>query len=292
VLLQRHSMAEIGGPYCRPKGGSVDDADRRLVDDLASVWESMARLGDELGEADWKAGTECPGWSVQDNYAHVIGIESLILGRPEPEHVAAEGPHVKNDLGRSNELWVDWFRARSGAEVLAEFRATIAERLAQLRDPAFDFGAETWTPVGPGTVRDQIPFRTFDSWIHEQDVRRAVGRPGGWESPGARVAMGRIRELLPLLVGKRAGAPDGSVVRFEVGAPAPFSVVIAVEGGRAREVGADGAPPTVTLRLGAEALLRLSSGRGAAEEIVERDVTFEGDDELGRRVATALNFLF
>jgi uncharacterized protein (TIGR03083 family) len=270
----------------------VDETDRRLVEDLESVWASMARLGEELDEAAWKAETECPGWSVQDNYAHVIGIESLILGRPEPEHVAAEGPHVKNDLGRSNELWVDWFRARSGAEVLAEFRATTAERLAQLRDPAFDFGAETWTPVGPGSVRDQIPFRTFDSWIHEQDVRRAVGRPGGWESPGARVAMGRIRELLPLLVAKRAGASDGSVVLFEVGPPSPFAVVIAVEGGRAREVGADGAPPTVTLRLGAEALLRLSAGRGDAEEIVERDVTFEGDDELGRRVAAALNFLF
>ena len=75
--------------------------DQAHVDRLEEVWSSTARLGDSLTEADWKAPTECPGWSVQDNLAHVIGIESVILGRAEPELSPPDAEHIKNDVGRS-----------------------------------------------------------------------------------------------------------------------------------------------------------------------------------------------
>ena len=58
------------------------DADQEVVDALADVWASMQRLGDELDEAQWKLPTDCPGWTVQDNLAHILGIESVILGLP------------------------------------------------------------------------------------------------------------------------------------------------------------------------------------------------------------------
>ena len=45
--------------------------------------------------------------------------------------------------------------------------------------------------MGPGTVRDLLPFRIFDSWVHEQDMRRAVHRAGNLDSDAARLAAGR-----------------------------------------------------------------------------------------------------
>ena len=60
------------------------------------------------------------------------------------------------------------------------------ERIVKLR--ALDeagFGADSWTPMGPGTVRTLLPFRIFDSWVHEQDMRRAVGREGNLASASA-----------------------------------------------------------------------------------------------------------
>src|SRR5262245_40146570 len=134
--------------------------DQELVDQLELVWVSIGQLGATLSEPEWATSTDCPGWSVQDNVAHIIGIESMILGRPTPERELGDLPHLKNDIGRGNELWVDAYRDFSGSEVLAEFRSVTGERLAQLR--AMDdagFSAETWTPAGPGQVRDQIPFR-------------------------------------------------------------------------------------------------------------------------------------
>src|SRR5664279_3744348 len=243
-------------------------ADQAHVDRLEEVWASTTRLGDSLTEAQWKAPTECPGWSVQDNLAHVIGIESVILGRPEPELSPPAGEHVKNDMGRSNELWVEACRERTGAEVLDEFRVVTGERLAALRAPDMDFGADSWTPIGPGEVRDMLGFRMFDAWIHEQDMRRAVGKPGGWDGEAARASLDRMADIMPMVVGKRVKPADGSTIVFELVGPAARDIVVGMEGGRAQMLPAAPGEATVRIRLSGEAFVRLGAGRGDAEVIL------------------------
>lgn len=266
------------------------DEDEELLDRLESVWDSMARLGDTLSEPEWKTLTECPGWTVQDCYAHIIGIEATSMGRPEPQR-SPSLDHVKNDLGKSNEMWVDAYRELTGAQLLEEFRAVTGERLASLRAPDADLGADSWTPVGPGTVRDLIPFRIFDSWIHEQDARRAIDRPGGWDSAGARTAMEHIERIMPMVVGKRVAPPDGTTVVFSIRGPLVRALPIGMVDGRARILDEVPAAPTVTMLMDGDTFVRLSSGRGDPHEVV-RSVTFEGDAELGERVALQMNFLF
>ena len=271
----------------------AEPADLALVDALEGVWASIGALGDTLTEDEWKRPTECPGWTVQDNLAHVLGIESVILGRPVPDRSPPEGPHLKNDLARSNELWVDASRDRSGAAVLAEFRPVTDERLRALRAPGLDFGAESWTPVGPGTVRDLLPFRVFDSWIHEQDVRRAVGKPGGWAGPAAEAAIDRLAAVMPMIVGKKVAPPEGTTVVFVVTGPVPREIEIGVLDGRARVLAAPPGAPTVRLELDGETFVRLGAGRGDPEAILAAgQVAFSGDADIGRRVALAMNFLF
>ena len=63
--------------------------DEELVHLLDMVWASLGSLGDELSEQEWKLPTEVPGWSVQDNLAHITGIESSLLGRAAPKHEIA-----------------------------------------------------------------------------------------------------------------------------------------------------------------------------------------------------------
>lgn len=275
-----------------PGPAAADDAAH--VDRLEEVWSSTARLGDSLSEADWKAPTECPGWSVQDNLAHVIGMEAAILGRPHPDvEERPDAPHVKNDIGRSNERWVEAFRDRSGPEVLEEFRAVTGERLVALRAPDMDFGAESWTPVGPGTVRDLLPFRVFDSWVHEQDMRRAVGKPGGWDGDAARVSLDRLSGVMPMIVGKKVKPPDGATVVFEVVGPAGRDLAIGMEGGRAQVLEQAPVAPTVRIRMSGDAFLRLSAGRGDAEVILgSGTVEIVGDTALGFTIARTMNFMF
>jgi len=267
--------------------------DEALVDALDAVWSSLAELGDTLHEREWMIETECPGWTVQDNLAHVIGIEATILGRPTPEHEPAGGPHIKNDVGAGNEVWVDWYRRRSGVEVLADFRAITGERLAQLRAPGYDFGTDAWTPVGPGTVRELLPFRVFDSWIHEQDMRRALGRPGDADSAAASLSLDRIEAVMPMVVGKKVGPPDGTVVAFTVRGPVGRAFAISVTGGRAAFCDSVPAEASAHLEMDADTFVRLASGRGDPESILASGaVTLAGDPKLGRAVAERMNFLF
>ena len=84
--------------------------------------------------------------------------------------------------------------------------------------------------------------RVFDSWVHEQDVRRALDRPGGERERGlGHVARTGCRAPCRFVVGKQAGCAEGTAVRFDVSGPGDDAraFTIAVEGGRARPVGDD-----------------------------------------------------
>ncbi len=268
--------------------------DAELVDGLDTVWSSIATLGDGLSEDEWKTPSEVPGWSVQDNLSHIVGIEARLLGRTDPEHEAPAGAHLQNDLGIANEVPVDLRRSRSGAEVLAEFREVTGARLAELRALDADgFGAESWTPAGPGTVRDLLPFRIFDSWVHEQDMRRVLGRPGHLDGPVAEAALERVVGAMGFVVGKRAGAPEGATVVFSLSGPLARDIAIGVDGGRAKRLDAVPASPTVRIVTDSPTFERLGTGRADPEALVaDGRVTVEGDEALGHAVVTNMNFLF
>lgn len=269
-------------------------ADVALVDQLEQVWASMAALGDELSEAEWKHATEVPGWSVQDNLTHVLGLEASLLGHAPPDHDLPDDlPHVKNDIGKANEVFVDSRRSLRGADALAEFRTVTADRVAELR--AYgpdDFGKESWTPVGPGTVRDLLPFRVFDSWVHGQDMRRAVHRPGDLDSPAAVAALERVIGFMPYVIGKQVGAPDGASIVFDLSGPLARTVAIGVDG-RAKLLDAPPPSPTVRLVTDTETFTRLAVGRlDPAATLAAGSVRIDGDEDLGTRVVEHLNFLF
>lgn len=268
--------------------------DQQLVDLLEKVWASIDSACADLNEAQWKTPTDLPGWTVQDNVVHISGIESVVMGRPAPDHTPPKYDHVKNDAGRMNEVWVDSRRAWSGAKVLEEFREVTGARLAQLRGfSEADFAAESWTPAGPGTVRDLLPFRAFDSWAHEQDIRRALARPGDLQGTVADFAFKRILGAMPFVVGKKAHPPDGTTVVFDVVGAWPTTAAIGMAGGRAKPLPAAPDAPTVTLTMDAEILACLGMGRWDPTKCMDAgSVKITGDAALGRAVVENMNFLF
>jgi uncharacterized protein (TIGR03083 family) len=225
---------------------------------------------------------------------HISGIESSILGRPAPDHTPPEYDHVKNEVGQRNEIWIDSRRSWSGADVLEEFREVTSTRLAQLRGfTATDFDAESWTPAGPGTVRDLLPFRIFDSWAHEQDIRRAVDQPCDLGSPVADLAFERVLSALPYVVGKKVGPPDGTTIVFDVTGSRPTTIAIGVEGGRAKPLSSSPDAPTVMLSMDAQTLACLGLGRWDPSASLDAgQVKIAGDAELGRAVVGQMNFMF
>jgi uncharacterized protein (TIGR03083 family) len=268
--------------------------DQELVDRLEEVWASIDSMCANLTEAQWKTPTDLPGWSVQDNVVHISGIESAVLGRQAPDHTPPYYEHVKNEVGKRNEVWVDSRRAWPGDKVLDEFREVTGARLRQLRGfTEADFDVESWTPAGPGTVRDLLPFRIFDSWAHEQDIRRAIDQPCDLESPVADLAFERVVSALPYVVGKKVGPPDGTTVVFAVSGSRPATISIGVEGGRAKPLSSPSEAPTVTLAMDAQTLACLGLGRWDPATVLDSDqVTIIGDEKLGRAIVDQMNFMF
>jgi hypothetical protein len=98
---------------------------------------------------------------------------------------------------------------------------------------------------------------------------------------------------MPMIVGKKVKPADGTIVVFEVVGPAARDVVIGMDGGRAGVLDAVPGNETVRIRLSGEAFLRLSSGRGDADEILGSGaVEISGDAALGFTITRSMNFMF
>ena len=51
--------------------------------------------------------------------------------------------------------------------------------------------------------------RTFDTWVHEQDIRSAIGEEGGWDTDPARVASLQMIRALPYVLGSQREGTRG-----------------------------------------------------------------------------------
>jgi uncharacterized protein (TIGR03083 family) len=257
---------------------------------LDACWEHLLALGEELTDQDWERPTRCPGWRVKDLYAHVVGTESMLLGRRPPEVEVRERPHVRNDIGAFNEAWVVALESRSRAELLNLIREVIAERRAALSALSDDAWEEVgFTPAGQDTHGRFMRIRVFDQWMHEQDARAAVGRPGHVVGPAVTLSLEEAGASLGYVVGKRAGAPAGTGVRIEVTGPTTrrYDLDVAERASVVEDLGRD---PDVELRIPLEAFVALIGGRDDAER-ARAVVEVRGDEDLARRILDNLGYM-
>ena len=257
---------------------------------LDQIWSSIEELSASFTPAEWRMPTELPGWSVQDQLSHLCGIESKLLGRPQPEPLPKPWPpHVRNELGAMNEAQVAARRDWPGEDVLTEFLELTAERLKILAEMSDDqMAAETQGVMGAAALRDVLAIRAIDCFYHEQDMRVATGKPGAMDGEAAAFAVARMAAALPMIVAKKATLNDGTVVAFEVTGPSGFATVIAVKDGRGSRA-EPGTPADAAVTMDALTFVRLIGGRISSSEAAF-DVT--GDRAVALAVLNSINVMF
>ena len=258
-------------------------SDVRAVEGLDACWRSLDRLTGELSDADWPVRSLCPDWDVRGVIIHLAAVEEMLAGRA-PDSMAESLPFEV--VGQA----MQEMDAMSGPQVADRFRAVVARRRAELATmTASDFAAPCMTPVGPGTYGRFMDVRTFDHWVHEQDIRVPLGRPGHQSGVAAEMSIDEIEMSLGYIVGKRIGLPDGRAITFEVTGPVERTMHVTVEG-RAKQV-PELAAPDVVVTADALAFARLACGRVDPQaEIDAGTITWTGDDEWGERAARNLRF--
>ena len=267
-----------------------------VLDGLFASWDAIDSLMTDLPDVRWTSPTPLPGWCVHDVVAHVIGTESMLSGvaTPQLDVDVSTLDHVRNGIGELNECWVRQLSGETGADVLRRFREVTGQRremLTNLTDSAWN--TVTTTPAGQDTYGRFMRIRTFDCWMHEQDIRQALSRPpsdADLDGPAARLALDEMAASMGFVVGKLGEAPDGARVAFELTGPMARTIRVAVDG-RAAVVDdfADAAPTTV-IRLDGLQFTRLGGGRPFGTDR-PRDVEFEGDGEVGRRIVDNLAYV-
>ena len=265
------------------------DAGRETIELLDQTWRTIAELCDGLDEAGYRTPTDCPGWTVKDMLSHILGTERTLRGEAPPDVITA-GAHVRNELGRFNEQWVESRRAASGPDVLAEFREVTAAQIVDRRRLAAAALIEVVpTPFGEMPLWRWLDIRLFDSFTHEQDIRRALGKPGNLDGEQARRALRRGVDALPRAVGKAArGRPDGLRVGVVVEDDLGGSWVVVVNDGRGA-FSEDEGPLESELRMDLDTFLRLLWGRVPVSRVEDNGrLRLTGSLDLGRRVAAGM----
>ena len=263
-------------------------AEHTATPDPIDIWrQAMTDFREAAARAEWRHPSVLPGWTVADLVAHVTSIERALLGRQDPAHEPdwASLPHAKDGFGRITEVPVDLRRARERDDVLAEFDETMADRELALRALRASDPGLVLSPLGTMMPLDEmLAMRVFDTWVHEQDIRVAVGEPGHLGTAPARMAAGRMRRALGFVWAKKVDAPVGATLRVSVTGPGVefTDTVIRSEDGKGRpSVHAEA--PTVALTMSFPGFVALTCGRGPAE------VDVAGDQELGARTIAHLN---
>jgi uncharacterized protein (TIGR03083 family) len=262
-----------------------------LIDLMNKAMDGVTVAFDGLTEEQWSTATDCPGWDVKDNLSHIIGTEHFLIGKTPTSHRAPQFEHVKNPIGEMNENEIDVRRPLSGAEVYAEWKQIASERahhLATADDAYFD---TPWhMPTGPGTLGEFLSIRVLDLWVHEQDVRRALGKPGHESGPVAEHTIDRLIRTLPIVIGKRAATPEGDTVVIELTCGVTRIIPITVVDGRAKLVENAPANPRCTITIDSTTFLTLATGRGNPTNHLG-GVSMRGDEELAMRVVMQLNMM-
>jgi uncharacterized protein (TIGR03083 family) len=268
-----------------------ETSDRELLSGYVDVWwqaiNDFTGLLEELDEDEWAASTDLPGWDVKAVASHVAHLESVLAGSGEETADVGEPAHVTGLMGLYTEIGVVNRRDATPDAIINEIRAAATSRHTQLlADPPTDpagrpepiFGGVTW---GWGTL---LRNRPLDVWMHEQDVRRAVDRPGGMDSAPARHTAEYLAESLGYVLAKRVGAPPGTTTLLDLEGSSPYAFAVN-DAGRGERLPQPPAEPTVQLRMDREAFIRLAGGRCPAEP---GTFTVEGNQELGQRILDAM----
>ena len=251
-----------------------------IVANLCTTWAALDTVAASLTHDQWQAQSLCPAWTSQGVMVHATAIECGLVGwRPGDESPFPAIGQFHQELSKMEP-----------AELLARFRATVADRTAELE--AMDdvaFATASFTPVGPGTYGRFMAVRVFDNWVHERDIRVPLGIAGDDSGPAAEMSLDEVHGSLGFIVGKKIALPDGKGIAFDITGPVRRRMYAKVDG---RAAAVQELPnPDVTLTTDSLTFMLLACGRINPEgPIADGRITWSGDAALGAHAARSLRF--
>ncbi|MYW66576.1 maleylpyruvate isomerase family mycothiol-dependent enzyme [Streptomyces sp. SID8379] len=169
ALAQRPPVPRATTPHAEPYAAAVAALQALLAEADAGTWQTLV----------------IHGWTVQDTVAHLIAADEHLAARLGlPPSAPSASPDPQGDTAWRTE-WasrthrvITHERGRAPAETVATWRAQAAALLGTeaARDP--ELAARAAVLLGIRLpVADHFLIRAFETWIHADDIGRALRRP-------------------------------------------------------------------------------------------------------------------
>jgi len=256
-------------------------------------------LGD-LSTSDWEAPTGCPGWSVKDVAAHLLGddIGRLSWGRDGYVNRAfaagldiATLPGLVAAIDRQNAVWVAGVR-RISPRLLIELLEMTGE-LTETYFTSLDMSVlgipVDWAGPEPAPVWLDVAREYTERWMHQQHIRDAVGKPGLKERRWFAPVLDAFVRALPRVL-RDAPSPDRTTLRLIISGDAGGEWIALRHHGHWVLGTVPGMSVNATVELDEESAWRLFT-KGIAKEVARRAARIEGDEALAERALDTVSIL-
>jgi uncharacterized protein (TIGR03083 family) len=252
---------------------------------------ALLELLTALGDGEWAEPTECPAWTVKGVALHVLGDDLSLVSRQRDEATNSlilyaekhPGFDFRQLLDGFNEQWVEAAMFLSPALVIELLRLSGAWTWSFYRsvdldrqgEPVGFFGGSASSPYWQAIAREYV-----ERWVHQHQIRRALGRADldrTFLQPAAAAVVRSLAAHMPAL-----DAAPGTVLAFAVENVASWSCTLDADDGWVLSDGGS-ADAAVELSLAeADATSVLSRGLGRDQASAAFHVS--GDDQLRGRV--------
>lgn len=259
---------------------------------FAAERQALLDLLRSLDPADWGRPTICPGWDVRDLTAHILNDYLRRLSGSRDGHrgaVFAEDESLPSYLARVNDEFVRAMRQCSPAamiDLLAHLGPQLDAVWASVDLAGVAALNVSWAGRGTSPAWLDIAREFTEYWVHQQQIRDAVSRPGADEVELQHAVLVAFLHAVPVALQDHK-RPHGTAIRFEITGPAGGRWSVVSDGTGWDLTGELAEDPAASVRLDQDTLWRLAS-RGITVEEGRRRAELHGDRELAEAAASLL----
>ncbi len=270
-----------------------------VIDLFPQERKQLLELFSELEAEDWEKPTICAGWTVKDIGLHLLGDDIGYLSRAR-DHFSNpffrgkdlhEWKSLVANINEANELWVK-ATARISSKLLSDLLALTGQQFydyVQSLDQMATGGVVSWAGPDPAPMWLDIAREYTERWVHQQQIRDAVKKPGLKEKRFFHPVLDTFVRALPHTY-KDIPVADTTVLEFVVTGEAGDAWYLVGEANRWSLSKRVEHQPIAVVTMDQETCWRLFT-KGMGKNQAKAKATIEGDQKLGENLLETVSII-
>jgi len=261
--------------------------------------KQLLELLSEFDAGDWEKPTICSGWTVKDIALHLLGDDIGYLSRTRDGYSNPffqskdlhEWKSLVKNINEANELWV-----KATAHISPELLIDLLKLTSQLfyvyvqsLDPMATGDVVSWVGPYPAPVWLDTAREYTERWMHQQQIRDAVNKPGLKEKRFFHPVLDTFVRALPHTY-KDVPVSDLTVLKFVVNGEAGDIWYLIGEANTWSLYKDVALHPTSVVTMDQETCWRLFT-KGLSKNKAQEKTTIEGDQKLGEKLLETVSII-